>query len=163
MKKYILVCASLAVALAFTSCGSKESAYRKAYEKAKAQEAAQTMQTTTETQPVVAPVTTTPGTETIVTDNYDNVSVTPETITVVDGAGLKKYSVVVGSFASKTNAENFCQQVRNAGYPAQIAYNSGNQKYRVVATTFDDKASAVRSRDSLSSQYKGAWLLFNQR
>ena len=38
MKKYMVLCAGLAVALAFTSCKSSESAYRKAYEKAKAQE-----------------------------------------------------------------------------------------------------------------------------
>ena len=37
MKKYMVLCAGLAVALAFTSCKSSESAYKKAYEKAKAQ------------------------------------------------------------------------------------------------------------------------------
>ena len=42
MKKYMVVCAGLSLALAFASCGkSSESAYKKAYEKAKSQEAAQ--------------------------------------------------------------------------------------------------------------------------
>ena len=36
--------------------------------------------------------------------------------------------------------------------------------YRVVATTFDDKASAVRSRnDFRAGEYADAWLLFNQQ
>ena len=107
MKKYMVVCAGLAVALALTSCGSgKESAYRKAYEKAKAQEAAlaQNNPTTTEETAVVAPVTR-PATETVVTDNYDNVSVRQESLQVVDGSGLRNYSVVVGSFSVKANAE----------------------------------------------------------
>lgn len=34
MKKYSVICAGLCVALAFTSCKSKESAYRKLFEKA---------------------------------------------------------------------------------------------------------------------------------
>ena len=98
----MFVCAGLAFAMALTSCTSKESAYKKAYEKAKAQEAQQTIQTQTTTEtPVVAPVTTTSGTETVVTDNYDNVSVRPEALTVVDGAGLRNYSVVLGSFSMK--------------------------------------------------------------
>ncbi|MCR4853911.1 MAG: SPOR domain-containing protein [Prevotella sp.] len=166
MKKFTLVCAGLAVAMALTSCGSKESAYKKAYEKAKAQEAQQAVQTQTVTEtPVVAPVTTTQGTETVVTDNYDNVSVRPESLTVVDGSGLKSYSVVLGSFSVKANAEGLCQRLRNAGHSAQIAYNSSNGMYRVVASTYDDKASAVRSRNEFrkNADFKDAWLLFNQR
>ena len=38
MKKFMLLSAAACVALAFTSCKSSESAYKKAYEKAKAQE-----------------------------------------------------------------------------------------------------------------------------
>ena len=32
--------------------------------------------------------------------------------------------------------------------------------YRVVASTYSDKGSAVRSRDSLRNTYPDAWLLF---
>lgn len=42
MKKYLVMGAAICVALAFTSCKSQESAYKKAYEKAKAQEEQQT-------------------------------------------------------------------------------------------------------------------------
>ena len=38
MKKYTLLCVGLCAAMAFTSCKSSESAYKKAYEKAKQQE-----------------------------------------------------------------------------------------------------------------------------
>ena len=41
MKKTLVLCISLSAALAFTSCKSSESAYRKMYDKAKAQEASQ--------------------------------------------------------------------------------------------------------------------------
>ena len=68
MKKYMVLCAGLAVALAFTSCKSSESAYRKAYEKAKAQETntvvEQPSNAGSETT-VVAPVVTRPSTETM--------------------------------------------------------------------------------------------------
>lgn len=160
MKKNIALCATLCVALAFTSCGSnKESAYRKAYEKAQAQE-----QTTVVEQPqqVVAPVVERPQTETRVQDNYDNVAVRSENVTLISGAGLKGYSVVVGSFGLKTNAEGLQNRLKAAGYPAQIVLNPSNNMYRVVATTFATKGEAVGSRDALRSQYADAWLLYNK-
>ena len=69
MKKYMVLCAGLAVAFAFTSCKSSESAYRKAYEKAKAQETNTTVVTPGTETTVVAPVVTRPSTETVVVDN----------------------------------------------------------------------------------------------
>ena len=41
MKKYIVLCAGLCLAMSFTGCKSSESAYKKAYEKAQAQAAQQ--------------------------------------------------------------------------------------------------------------------------
>ena len=161
MKKYILLCAGLAAVMAFTSCKSNESAYKKAYEKAKAQETSLTTQPDETT--VVAPVVSRPVTETTVVDNVDNVSVRQESLTIVDGAGLRNFSVVVGSFSVKANAEGLTQTLRNQGYAAQIAYNASRNMYRVVASTFDDKASAVRSRNDLRNTYPDAWLLFNQQ
>jgi len=161
MKKYMVLCAGLCAALVLTSCGSKESAYRKAYEKAKAQDA--TLATAQEETTVVAPVVTRPATETTVVDNVDNVSVRQERLTVVDGAGLRNFSVVVGSFSVKANAEGLTQTLRNQGYAAQIAYNQSRNMYRVIASTFDDKASAVRSRNDFRATYPDAWLLYNQQ
>jgi cell division protein FtsN len=169
MKKYMVVCAGLSMALLFASCGkSSESAYKKAYEKAKSQEAAQRVaETPNETPVVVAPVTTTtrPATQTRTVDNADNVSVRQEKVLLVSGAGLKSFSVVVGSFGLQTNAEGLQQQLRDGGYNAQIVKNEANNMFRVVATTFDNKLDAVNSRDQIrGSKFnpKGdAWLLYN--
>ena len=162
MRKYVLVCAGLCAALAFTGCKSSESAYRKAYEKAQAQEGANANQGNEELA-VVAPVVEKPATETVVVDNADNVPVKQESLSVVSGAGLKSFSVVVGSFSVQANAEGLQGTLKSQGYDAQVAYNSSNQMYRVVAATFDAKQDAVRSRNDLRSQYPDAWILYNQK
>lgn len=164
MKKYLFLCASLCLVLGMTSCGaSKESAYKKAYEKAQAQEQQNQASEAQTEAPVVTPLTQKPANETTVT-NVDNATVRSENVTVVSGAGLQAYSVVVGSFSLKANAEGLQNTLKQGGYDAQIAYNSAVNMYRVVATTYADKASAVQSRDALrGSQYnpKGdAWLLY---
>jgi cell division septation protein DedD len=167
MKKYMVFCAGLSLALLFASCGkSSESAYKKAYEKAKSQEAAQHVTETPVEAPVtVAPVTTRPATQTRVVDNVDNISVRQERVTLVSGAGLKSFSVVVGSFGLLANAEGLVQQLRDGGYNAQIVKNESNSMYRVVATTFDNKVDAVNSRDQIrGSKFNpksDAWLLYN--
>ena len=162
MKKIMIVGGALLVAVSFTGCKSSESAYKKAYEKAKAQDQTTVTTTTTTTEnetPVVTPVETTPVTETRVQDNYDNEPVRRENVAVVNGAGLKNYSVVVGSFGVKANAEGLQGRLKSAGYDAQVAYNSGNNMYRVVASSYDSKASAVQSRNQLRATYPDAWLL----
>lgn len=165
MRKYVVACAGLCVALAFTGCKSSESAYRKAYEKAKAQEEnrATDQNQGNEEIAVVAPIVEKPATETVVVDNADNVPVKQESLSVVSGAGLKSFSVVVGSFSVQANAEGLQGTLKSQGYDAQVAYNSANQMYRVVAATFDTKPEAVSSRNELRSQYPDAWLLYNQR
>ena len=166
MKKYIVLCAGFCLALCMTSCKSSESAYKKAYEKAKQYDTqtAQQQQTTYEEPAVVAPVQTQAANETRKVDNYDNVTVRQEKVAVVSGNGLKAYSVVVGSFGLQSNAEGLQQRLKSAGYDAQIVKNEDRNMFRVVATTFDNKADAARSRDQFREQeaYKDAWLLFNQ-
>ncbi|MBF1645488.1 MAG: SPOR domain-containing protein [Prevotella sp.] len=163
MKKIMVLGAAMCVALSFTGCKSSESAYKKAYEKAKAQEQTSTDNDDNMRQdaPVVAPVETVqqPVNQAPVVDNYDNEPVRRENVSVVNGAGLKAYSVVVGSFGVKANAEGLQQRLQNAGYSAQVAFNSGNNMYRVVAATFDSKAAAVQSRNQLRATYADAWLL----
>lgn len=167
MKKVMVFGAAVCVAIAFTGCKSSESAYKKAYEKAKAQEAANTQEQPTvqpvETYtPAVTPVTVAPATQTQVVDNGDNITVRQEKLSVVDGAGLKNFSVVVGSFSVKANAESLMNRLKSAGYAAQLGYNADRNMYRVIASTFDNKADAARSRDQLRSTYADAWLLFAQ-
>ena len=166
MKKYTVLCAGLCLALAFTSCKSSESAYKKAYEKAKqydtqtAQQAAQPVETSTA---VVAPVQTKAANDTRVTDNADNVSVRQMSVSLVNGSGLKAYSVVVGSMSMVANAEALQTTLKNAGYDAQIVKGDvhGQTWYRVIASTFSSKEDAARSRDQLRATYPDAWLLYN--
>jgi cell division protein FtsN len=164
MKKYMVLCAGLSLAMVLTGCKSKESAYKQAYEKAKAAESAQTQPVedvaVVEETPVVTPVQTRPVTKPQVVDNVDNVAVRQERVSVVNGSGLRDFSVVVGSFSVIANAEGLQQKLKNAGYAAQVVKNDERNMYRVVASTFDDKASAVQSRDELRGNYPDAWLLY---
>ena len=104
MKKSIVMCAGVCAALVLASCGSsKDSAFKKAYDKAKAQEQVATQPETP--APVVAPIVEKPATQSTVIDNVDNANVRTEDVTLVSGAGLQNFSVVVGSFSLKANAE----------------------------------------------------------
>ena len=154
MRKYVLLSTALCLAFAFTSCGTKEDAYKKAYEKAKAQEEQQNQQKPVQDEaPVVTPLAEKQADQT-------------ESVTVVSGKGLQAYSVVVGSFSLKANAEGLQSTLKQGGYDAQIAYNPQVNMYRVIASTSDDKASAVQSRDAIrGSKFNpksDAWLLFKK-
>ena len=167
MKKIFYFSALVCTAIAFTACSSsKESAYRKAYEKAKAQEqyAQQPVQqqqpeyrAPVQTQAPVTPMVQQPVQQT--TTVVDNTPVRKENVNVVSGSGLKAYSVVVGSFGVRANADGLQNTLKNAGYDAQIAYNSERNMYRVIATTHDDRSSAVSTKESLKATYPDAWLL----
>jgi cell division septation protein DedD len=150
--------------MAFTSCKSSESAYKQAYLKAKQQqeEAQQAAAQQQQQENTVVPMQTREATNTQVVDNADNIQVRQEAVSVVNGDGLKNFSVVVGSFSLKANAEGLQQTLNNQGYSAQVVVN--NQvtpaMYRVVATTFDTKGEAAASRNALQTKYPGAWLLY---
>lgn len=160
MKNYFLLGAAVCVALSMVSCKSSESAYKKAYEKAKQQRQAEVQQqpTATTTTTTVAPVTTVTPVQTVTTAPVATESTRTEDLTLVNGAGLKAYSVVVGSFSIRANADNLQKTLKNNGYQAQIATNPQGM-YRVIATTYDDLNSAVSSRNALRTQYPDAWLL----
>ena len=150
--------------MAFTSCKSSESAYKKAYEKAKQYDTATAQQATAPTtgqDAVVAPVEAKPVTEARVVDNLDNVSVRQESVQLISGTGLKDFSVIVGSFGLISNAEGLQQRLKAAGYDAQIVKNEDKNMFRVVATTFANKADAAMSRDQLRATYPDAWLLYS--
>ncbi len=155
MKNYLVLGAAVCVAITMVSCKSSESAYKKAYEKAKQQ------QTTTEApvqSTVVTPATTVAPVQTVTTTPVTNESTRTESLTLVSGSGLKAFSVVVGSFGIKANAENLQQRLAAQGYAAQIAMNPQGM-YRVIASSFDDLNGAVQSRNTLRSQFPDAWLL----
>lgn len=162
MKKNVVLCVGVCAALALTGCKSSGSAYKKAYLKAQAQQENQQAEAAQSETPVVAPIVEKPVSQTTVVDNTDNAAVRSESVTLVSGAGLKNYSVVVGSFSLKANAEGLQGTLKSAGYDAQIVYNPSNNFYRVVAATFDLKSDAVSSRDQFRSKYPDAWLLFKK-
>lgn len=156
MKNYFVLGAAVCVAVTMVSCKSSESAYKKAYEKAKQQQTV--TEVPTQSAVVSQPVTTVAPVETVTTVPVANETTRTENLTLISGNGLKAYSVVVGSFSIKVNAENLQQKLNSAGYAAQLATNPQGM-FRVIASTFDDLNSAVQSRNTLRAQYPDAWLL----
>lgn len=160
MKKLALLGMGVCIALAFSSCKSSESAYKKAYEKAKQQELTepQTTAPVEEVAPVVAPVK--------VVESAP-AGVRQEKVTVVSGGTLKAFSVVCGAFGVKANAEGVKQNLAGEGYAAMVVFNAERALYRVVVGTFDDRASAENLRDSFKAKhpsnddFQKAWLLYN--
>ncbi len=177
MNKIFFMGAALTVALTLTSCHSKESAYKKAYEKAQA--AAQYQQYTNNQQNVaqnggytqqqntpveVTPVNPVNNNQNQNVPDYSNVSVRTENVTVVSGSALRAYSVVVGSFSVKANAEGLKNKLANAGYGARVVKAVVNNAdwYRVVAGSFDTKNEAAAFRAAQQGNYPDAWLLYSK-
>lgn len=174
MKNYAIPVLALATIALMGSCKSKESAYRQAFEKAKAQQTATTDNQSTvvtvnpvepqgqERQVAVTPVTPTQP----ATDNTD-VRTINGGFSVINGEKLKTYSVVVGSFQAQGNAEGLLARLKAKGFNARIVKTNENINghigwFRVIASSYDDKASAVQSRNQLISDYAGAWLLYSK-
>lgn len=179
MKKLFVLALAFGSIAAFTSCKSSESAYRKAYEKAKAQENSQqtprqqntTTVTVVPTTPVVIDTTkkvvVAAAPATAPKEDNSDVRTIAGGVTVVNGSGLKAYSVVVGSYSVQANAEGRQSQLKQQGFDAQVVksnetINGITGWYRVVASTFDTKEQAVNSRNTLRATYKDAWLLYNK-
>lgn len=165
MKKVVVLGMGLCAALAFSSCKSSESAYKKAYEKAKQQELAeaggQTEAPAVEEAPVAAVTPVAP-----VTPPVSNAPVREEKVELVSGDGLKAYSVVCGSFGVKANADGLKDFLDREGYNAKVVYNAERNMYRVVAESFDTRDAAAAARDRFKAKYpnredfQGAWLLY---
>ena len=85
-----------------------------------------------------------------------------------DGNKLKGFNVVVGSFGSKTNAENQKNKMIGRGYKAFLVRNESGM-FRVVAASFDTREAATSIRDMIRAKYSTetgtcaeAWLLIPQ-
>ena len=150
----------LCIALAFTSCKSSESAYKKAYEKAKQQELAEAP--VAEEAPAAAPVVAAPVAAAPVAVG----TVREEKVQLVSGEGLRAYSVVCGSFGVKANAEGLKAKLDADGYNAKVVYNAERNMYRVVVSSFDDRVQAAQARDNFKAKYSNnaefqkSWLLY---
>ena len=163
MKKLVVLGMSVCMVLAFASCKSSESAYKKAYEKAKQQELAEPQ---VEAPVEVTPVVAAPVEVKKATDAANGVR--QEKVTVVSGNcdNMKDYSVVCGSFGLKANAEGLKDFLDAEGYNATIAFNAESAMYRVIVSTFADRTAAAQARDAFKAKYpnrkdfQGAWLLY---
>ena len=163
MKKLVVLGMGLCMALAFTSCKSSESAYKKAYEKAKQQELAEApvAEEAPAAAPVVAaPVATAPAAPVAVG------TIREEKVQLVSGEGLKAYSVVCGSFGVKANADGLKSKLDADGYNAKVVFNADRNMYRVVVASYDDRVQAAQARDNFKAKYASnpdfqkAWLLY---
>lgn len=167
MKKLVVLGMGLCMALAFTSCKSSESAYKKAYEKAKQQEMAEAP--VVEEAPVAAPVVAAPVAVTPAAP-VEVGTVREEKVQLVSGNGLKAFSVVCGSFGVKANAEGLKSRLENDGYNAMVVFNAeannGQGMYRVIVSSFDDRMQAAQARDDFKMKYvnnpdfQKSWLLY---
>lgn len=142
------------------SCKSSQSAYKAAYEKAQEKKieepvsapapvVEQPVETTTSTVEPAAPV----------REQSERLNVVDS-----DGASLKEFNVIVGSFRQRLNAQSLCERLRKDGYPAILAQNAEGW-YRVVACSFDNRPAAVQARNALQAKYPqftDAWFLINK-
>lgn len=150
MKRLLITLSALAVLATMTSCKPKKSAYRAAYERAKQKEITQQNRTEEETTPVVN----------VADDHTVSERIMPAQ--GEDEKGLRAYSVVIGSFQNLTNAKSLKERMIAEGYRAILAQNESGM-YRVIVSSFDNKADAVNSRESIKARfaplYKDAWIL----
>lgn len=163
MKKLVVLGMGLCMALAFTSCKSSESAYKKAYEKAKQQELAEA--SVAEEAPAAAPVVAAPVATTQAAP-VEVGTVREEKVQLVSGADLKAFSVVCGSFGVKANADGLKSKLDADGYNAKVVFNADRNMYRVIVSSFDDRVQAAQARDNFKAKYASnpdfqkSWLLY---
>ena len=164
MKKLAVLGMGLCVALAFTSCKSSESAYKKAYEKAKQQELAETP-AAEEAEAVAAPVVAAPVAA-AQTAPVEVGTIREERVQLVSGADLKAFSVVCGSFGVKANADGLKSKLDADGYNAKVVFTADKNMYRVIVASYDDRVQAAQARDNFKAKYASnpdfqkAWLLY---
>lgn len=167
MKKLFVLGMGLCLVLAFSSCKSSESAYKKAYEKAKQNELAEAKAQEEVVEP--APVVEAAPVQTPAPVSPAPVSPAPvreEKVELVSGDGLKAFSVVCGSFGVKANADGLKSTLDGQGYNAKVVYNAERNMYRVIVASFDTREEAAAARDAFKAKYpnrqdfQGSWLLY---
>ena len=143
--KFLLWGFAFALLFTLSSCKSKESAYKSVYEKAQQK---QIDAVAPAPKPAPAPST--------------DVTVRKEKVVAIEGSGLKRFNIVVGSFINKTNASSLKERMQDQGYQAILAQNQQDM-YRVIIASFDDRGSAAAERDKLKYEYypdfQDAWIL----
>jgi cell division septation protein DedD len=140
----------LVILFSLSACKAQESNYANVYAAAKSKSTVE--EERKEPAPVEKTKPTTPAPNTF----------QRERVTPVDGAGIKQYSVVIGSFVNRTNAESLRDRMKAKGYDTFLAKNDKNM-YRVIAATSDTKTDAIAIRDRIKerydSEFSDSWLL----
>ena len=151
MKKILLFGAAICCVFMLGSCKSKSSAYKTAYEQAKSNDNYWEAEDD--------------DTEVLTSEEVSYESVREEKVNVYQGedvAGLKRFSVVIGSYGVRTNAFNLKDRMTSEGYKPVVAENERGM-LRVIIASFDNRADAVRARDAFKLKYapgfQDAWLL----
>jgi cell division septation protein DedD/nucleoid DNA-binding protein len=85
----------------------------------------------------------------------------PEPESVSPPAGrIKKYYIVAGMFASRTNAEDFVNTLKARGYDAEL-FGRKNNLYGVSFSSHESRADAVQEMNRIREEYNPkAWLLY---
>ena len=151
MKRVFLFVAVICFVFAMQSCKSKSSAYKNAYDQA------MTNDTQWDYEDESA--------EVLTTEEVSYESVRQEKVNIVKGedlSGLKRFSVVIGSYQNRTNAVALKDRMTNEGYKPVLAENDFGMM-RVIVASFDNRADAARARDAFKAKYapnfQDAWLL----
>jgi cell division protein FtsN len=150
MKKILLIGAAICCMFTLGSCKSKSSAYKTAYEQAKSNDNLWDDED---------------DTEVLTSEEVSYESVRQEKVNIVQDdnySALKRYSVVIGAFQNRTNANSLKERMANEGYRPIVAENDYGM-YRVIIASFDNRADALKARDAFKTKYapgfRDAWLL----
>lgn len=150
-KTFRLILAIVVVAMATTSCKSKQKV-------AEITGANITVGTTTTSPTTVTPGTTqTEVTEPEVTRN--------ETFTLSEGDATalnSKYHVVVGSFKSQVNAKGLQSTLNSEGNKALVVVNEQGM-FRVIVASYDQYAQARMRINQLKDRFADAWVLVQKK
>ncbi|MCD7977656.1 MAG: SPOR domain-containing protein [Tannerellaceae bacterium] len=158
MNKIWLFGAALSMVLAFGSCKPKQSAYKAAYEQAKEKESTAPVEVFEEEEVVTVSK---PKTSSDEPTRQEKIKPAQGE----DADGLRRFSVVIGSFKNRTNAYSLKERMQGEGYNALLGENEEGM-LRVIVSSFDDKSDAVDSRERIKSKYapnfQDAWILERQ-
>jgi cell division protein FtsN len=189
MDKIWLLGITFCMVMAFNSCKPKQSTYRAAYEQAQERtedslyddpvfdDTESEYAEIEEIAPVSKPKSDSSFDSFGTTGNIGypdineslNIATRQERINPYDGESfqsLRRYNVVIGSFRNRTNATALKERMQYEGYNTILAENELGM-IRVIVSSSDSKAEAVRSRSSFKSKYypnfQDAWILERYR
>ena len=166
MRKFFVFAIALCSLVAFNSCKTtKESAYKTAYDQARQAELAEGQGQQSQSVEIAPVVSSTKKENVVIDDSYRT-----EKVVLSTGAegSLKAFSVVCGSFSSKSNADNLRSSLVEEGYNAIVVQNPDTGMYRVICSSFDTKEAAAEARAQFkadhpqTSDFQKAWLLYNK-